>query len=84
MISLKDKIVRLKNGQIGIVTSFNGIPTHIIFKAFSNPLTQWNENGKHKHNSNYDIQDIFDSTNLDKITDIWLKRFDFSKYQKIN
>ncbi len=66
----KNQIVKLRNGLVGVVTSFNGKPSHLIFKAYTNPITQYNDNLE-KKNHDYDVVEIYDGTKLDVITDVW-------------
>ena len=39
-----NQVVRLRNGKLGIVVCFNNTPSHIVFSAFTNPITKWDEN----------------------------------------
>ena len=70
MVFEKNQIVKLRNGLVGVVTSFNDKPSHIIFKSYTNPVTQYNENLE-KKNHNYDVVEIYDGSKLETITDIW-------------
>lgn len=63
--ALKDNhVVVLKNGITGIVVSFNGMPSHIIFNNFTNPLSKWDGNGKYKGKDDYSIKTILDGTSM--------------------
>lgn len=68
----RNTIVKLRNGLVGVVTSFNDKPTHIIFKSYCNPITQYDSNLE-KKNHDYDIMSIYDGSKLEKITDVWNK-----------
>lgn len=73
-------IVELRNGIRGVVVSFNGKPTHLIFHNYSNPITRYDDELKNK-NSEYDIVKIYDGNGLETITDIWKKKYDISRHQ---
>ena len=38
-----NQIVVLRNGLVGIVANFNNKPSHLIFKAYCNPITQYDD-----------------------------------------
>lgn len=56
-------VVVLANGKQGIVVGFNNIPTHIIFNAFTNPISRFNENLENK-NPNYNIIKVYDGSDV--------------------
>lgn len=58
--------------MVGVVTSFNGSASHIIFKSYCNPVTQYDEKLEKKNHA-YDIMSIYDGSKLEKITDVWSK-----------
>ena len=78
MVFEKNTIVKLRNGQVGVVTSFNDKPSHIVFKAFCNPITKFNENLENS-NHEYDIMEIYRGENLETLTDVWKKSFVFDE-----
>ena len=68
-----NQVVRLRNGKLGIVVCFNNTPSHIVFSAFTNPITKWDENLKHA-NSDYDIVEVYDGSTLESPMDGFKKR----------
>lgn len=77
-----NSIVELRNGILGIVVSFNGKPSHLVFKSYTNPITQYNENLQ-KKNSEYDVMKMYDGSTLENITDIWKNGFNVENYELI-
>ena len=66
---LTDKcVVKAKNGKIGIVVSFNGKPSHIMFNSFSNPLDKWDDSLNHQ-NDDYTIVDVRDGSPIENAKD---------------
>ena len=68
-----NQVVRLRNGKLGIVVCFNNTPSHIVFSAFTNPITKWDENLKHS-NDDYDIVEVYDGSTLENPMDGFKKR----------
>ena len=68
-----NQVVRLRNDKLGIVVCFNNTPSHIVFSAFTNPITKWDENLKHT-NTNYDIVEVYDGSKLENPMDGFKKR----------
>lgn len=68
-----NQVVKLRNGKVGIVVCFNEKPTHIIFAAFTNPISKWDENLKNK-NTEYDIVEVYDGSKLENSLDAFKKR----------
>lgn len=77
-----NQIVKLRNGKIGVVVSFNNKPSHVVFQAFCNPITKFNDNME-QTNHEYDVMEIYDGNGLSVITDVWKKKFDISQYPLI-
>lgn len=77
-----NNIVQLRNGIFGFVTSFNGKPSQIVFKAYSSPIEKYSEELKHK-NPEYDIVAVFDGSNIENPKSIYLKKFDVSQCEKL-
>lgn len=59
-----NQVVKLRNNNLGIVTCFGDKPSHIIFKAFTNPINKWDKNLEQK-NHNYDIVEVYDGSKLE-------------------
>lgn len=66
-------VVMTKNGKVGIVASFNGKPSHIIFASFTNPIDKWDEDLNHA-NDNYTITEVRDGSKVDNALDAFKKR----------
>ena len=66
-------VVMTKNGKVGIVASFNGKPSHIIFTSFTNPIDKWDEDLNHV-NDNYTITEVRDGSKVDNALDTFKKR----------
>lgn len=66
-------VVMTKNGKVGIVASFNGKPSHIIFTSFTNPIDKWDEDLNHV-NDNYTITEVRDGSKVDNALDAFKKR----------
>lgn len=69
-----NQIVQLRNGILGVVASFNNQPFQLIFKAYTNPISRYNDDLKNK-NPQYDIVKIFDGSNVEKVTDVFSAKF---------
>lgn len=67
-----NQVVKTANGNIGIVVSFNGEPSHIVFNSFTNPVSKWDENLEHK-SANYSITEVYDGTKLANPLDAFKK-----------
>lgn len=81
---LKDShIVVNKNGNVGIVVSFNGKSEYIVFKTFITPIKNYNDDMTHK-NDNYTIVDVYDGSGVENAKEVFLARFDVSKLTKVN
>lgn len=74
MVLGNNQVVELRNGIFGVVASFNDKPFQLIFKSYTNPISRYDENLKNK-NSAYDIVKIYDGTNVEKVTDVFGKKF---------
>lgn len=70
-----NQVVQLRNGICGIVTSFKNQPCQLIFTAYTNPVSRYDENLKHK-NSQYDIVKIFDGSSIENPKQVFTKKFD--------
>ena len=66
-------VVMTKNGKVGIVVSFNGKPSHIIFASFTNPIDKWDEDLNHT-NDNYTITEVRDGSKVENVLDAFKKR----------
>lgn len=74
MVLGNNQVVELRNGIFGVVASFNNKPFQLIFKSYTNPISRYDENLKNK-NSAYDIVRIYDGANIEKVTDVFGKKF---------
>lgn len=66
-------VVITKNGKVGVVVSFNGKPSHIIFASFTNPIDKWDDDLNHA-NDNYTITEVRDGSKVDNALDAFKKR----------
>lgn len=66
-------IVVLNNGMIGLVVSFNNIPSHIVFKSFVNSIDRWDTNGTYKGKDDYSINKILDGKTVLNPQDVFKK-----------
>lgn len=66
-------VVLTKNDKIGVVVSFNGNPSHIVFASFTNPISSWDENLVHS-NDNYTIVEVRDGSSLSSALEAFKKR----------
>lgn len=69
-----NQIVKLRNGKVGATASFNDKVYQIVFATYSNPISRYDENLKHK-NSEYDIVEVFDGSTIENVTDVFKNSF---------
>ena len=67
------QVVKLRNGNVGIVVCFGDKPSHIIMNNFTNPIGKWDENLESK-NHNYDIVEVYDGSKLEDPLDGFKKK----------
>ena len=70
-----NQVVQLRNGFCGIVSSFNNKPWQLVFSAYTNPVSRYDENLKHKNSQN-DIVKVFDGTSIENPKQVFSKKFD--------
>lgn len=75
-----NNIVKLKNGLIGAVTSFNGSPSIIVFEKYANPVSHYDENlcKKRAKGVLYDIEEVYDGSSVGDIGSLYSRQFDIS------
>lgn len=73
-----NQIVQLRNGKNGLVVGFNGVPSHIVFENYCNPVTQYDKE-LCKKNPKYDIVKIADGSQLERLTEVFKSKFDIDK-----
>ena len=76
-----NNIVVLRNGQRGLVTSFQDKPFTIAFANYSNPISKYKD-FKQK-NTAYDIIAIYNGTDLENPTMAYKKTFSLEHLQLI-
>lgn len=69
-----NQVIQLRNGIYGVVASFNNKPFQLIFNSYTNPISRYNEELKNK-NSAYDIVKIYSGENVEKVTDVFSRKF---------
>lgn len=75
MLLKENQIVELRNGQFGVTASFNGAPFQLIFRAYTNPITRYDDKTLKHKNSNYDIVKVYDGSTLQNVTDVFKTKF---------
>jgi hypothetical protein len=70
-----NQIVELRNGNYGVVASFNNKPFQLIFRAYTSPVTRYDEKTLKHKNSEYDIVKIYDGTPIEDVTDVFKAKF---------
>ena len=77
------QIVKIANGSIGVVCSFNNKPFQIVFAAFTNPVSNWDENlnrnSKTEAGRKYDIVELRDGSNIEDPSIVFKKKFNFEE-----
>ena len=80
MAELKlNSVVKLRNGKCGVVMGFNNAPSLIVFDSFVCQMNRYNGDLKHKTKSEYDIVEVYEGKKVEKYSDVYRKRYDFSK-----
>jgi len=70
-----NNIIKLRNGKVGAVTCFNDRPAILVFEAYTNPISRYDAELKNK-NTDYDIVEVRDGNGVERLQDIYRKRFD--------
>lgn len=71
----ENQIVELRNGIYGVVASFNGKPFQLIFRAYSNPVSKYDEKTLKHKNAEYDIVKIYDGSKVENVLDVFKGKF---------
>lgn len=72
-----NQVVKITNGMVGVVVSFNGKPSHIVFTSFTNPVGKWDDELNHKSQA-YSIEEVYDGSTLENPCDAFKKRTDLT------
>ena len=84
MAELKvNQVVRIRKGKNGVVMGFNNKAALIVFDSFVSQLSRYNENLKHKKNTDYDIVGVYEGKKVEKYTDVYKKSFDLSTLKEV-
>ena len=78
----ENQVVKLRNGKVGVVTSFNGKPFQIIFDSYSNPVARYDKKLEHK-NHDYDIVSVFSGESVSEPKDVFKKSFDIDALKRV-
>lgn len=78
-----NNVIVLRNGAIGYVASFNGKPSMLIFKNYTNTVGVYNSDLKKGGNSNYDVMSIYDGSSVEDTKAIYKKSFNVDELPKI-
>lgn len=76
-------VIVLRNGAIGYVASFNGKPSMLIFKNYTNTVGVYNSDLKKGGNSNYDVMSIYDGSSVEDTKAIYKKSFNVDELPKV-
>lgn len=78
-----NNVIVLRNGAIGYVASFNGKPSMLIFKNYTNTVGVYNSDLKKGSNSNYDVMSIYDGSSVEDAKTIYKKSFNVDELPKV-
>lgn len=78
-----NNVIVLRNGAIGYVASFNGKPSMLIFKNYTNTVGVYNGDLKKGGNANYDVMSVYDGTSVENPKDIYKKSFKVEELPKV-
>ena len=78
-----NNVIVLRNGAIGYVASFNGKPSMLIFKNYTNTVGVYNSDLKKGGNSNYDVMSIYDGSSVEDTKAIYKKSFNVDELPKV-
>ena len=78
-----NNVIVLRNGAIGYVASFNGKPSMLIFKNYTNTVGVYNIDLKKGGNSNYDVMSIYDGSSVEDTKAIYKKSFNVDELPKV-
>ena len=78
-----NNVIVLRNGAIGYVASFNGKPSMLIFKNYTNTVGVYNSDLKKGGNSNYDVMSIYDGSSVEDTKAIYKKSFNVNELPKV-
>ena len=78
-----NNVIVLRNGAIGYVASFNGKPSMLIFKNYTNTVGVYNSYLKKGGNSNYDVMSIYDGSSVEDTKAIYKKSFNVDELPKV-
>ena len=78
-----NNVTVLRNGAIGYVASFNGKPSMLIFKNYTNTVGVYNSDLKKGGNSNYDVMSIYDGSSVEDAKAIYKKSFNVDELPKV-
>ena len=79
MLEMKaNSVIKLRNGKCGVVMGFNNQPSLLVFDSFVCQMARYNGT-KHKTKDDYDIVEVYEGKKVEKYSDVYRKKFDFSK-----
>lgn len=78
-----NNVIVLRNGAIGYVASFNGKPSMLIFKNYTNTVGVYDSDLKKGGNSNYDVMSIYDGSSVEDTKAIYKKSFNVDELPKV-
>ena len=78
-----NNVIVLRNGAIGYVASFNGKPSMLIFKNYTNTVGVYNSDLKKGGNSKYDVMSIYDGSSVEDTKAIYKKSFNVDELPKV-
>lgn len=77
-----NQVVKLRNGKVGVVASFNDKPFQIIFDSYSSPISRYDKKLEHK-NHDYDIVSVFGSEKISDVKVVFKKSFDVDTLKRL-
>jgi hypothetical protein len=77
-----NQVVKLRNGNHGVVACFNGKPFQLIFTAYTSPISRYDGELKNKNN-NYDIVEVFDGSTIENVKDVFKRGFKSDKLESV-
>ena len=78
-----NNVIVLRNGAIGYVASFNGKPSMLIFKNYTNTVGVYIRDLQTGGKSNYDVMSIYDGSSVEDTKTIYKKSFNVDELPKV-
>lgn len=83
-----NSLVKLRGGEIGLISFFNGKPSYVVCERFIKKFSQYDENLKYKSgNTRFDIVEIRNGESVENADNVFKRSFKMDDYEllaKIN